>query len=215
MDNVELPLQEVGNWWAIVYFGGSGTLACTIDPQLLFRLKNSTNNHQQKSPLPPAAPPPPPPHPMIPVPDTTVGYGHTILPRVDTKTTKRSDCTYIFLTTRSGSVSELSSRLIRSAAGTKSSGEGAGGGRLGLLFLPLRPPFDPGTPAGEGAGQRRYLARSRNRSCENLLSHVDCGRLTHGGSFASVALTALMTNRPRCSELFPFFLFFFKGCPPP
>lgn len=155
---------------------------------------------------------------MIPVPDTTVGYSHTILAfGVDTKTTKRSDCTYIFLTTRSGSVSELSSRLIRSAAGTKSSGEGVGGGGLGLLFLPLRPPFDPGTPAGEGAGQRRYLARSRSRSCENLLSRVDCGRLTHGGSFFSVALTALMTNAdaaPDVPSFFLFFFFFFKGCPP-
>lgn len=51
-----------------------------------------------------------------------------------------------------------------------------------------------------------------------LLSRVDCGRLTHGGSFFSVALTVLMTNAdaaPDVPSFFLFFFFFFKGCPPP
>lgn len=204
MDNVELPLQEVGSWRAVTYFGGSGTLDCAIDSQLLYR-------HQQKPPLPPA---PPPPQPMIPVPDKTVGYNHTILARVDTKNNKKERLHL-----------HLSNDPIRICVGAfipanqirgrnKEQRRGVGGG-LGLP--PIAPPFDLGTPAGEGAGQRRYLARSRNRSCENLLFRVDCGRLTHGGSFFSVALTALMTNADVALDVpsFFFFLFFFKGCPPP
>lgn len=128
MDNVELPLQEVGSWRAITYFGGSGTLDCAIDSQLLYR-------HQQKSPLPPA---PPPPHPMIPIPDKTVGYNHTILVRVDTKNNKKERLHL-----------HLSNDPIRICVGAfipanqicgrnKEQRRGVGGG-LGLLFLPLRP----------------------------------------------------------------------------